>query len=137
MARAIIDRAGDPGRLARLAYTYVHLVIVAGIVVVAVGDEFVLTHPNDAAGPGVALAVAGGPALYLFGILLFKLSMVGRVSLQKTLGVAALALLGFAHASFSALALATAATAILILVGAWETAELKRAAALAPAERAG
>src|SRR3569833_2812853 len=36
------SHAEDPGRLARLAYTYLHLPIVAGIVVSAVGDEVVL-----------------------------------------------------------------------------------------------
>ena len=33
--------AGDPGRTARSAYTYVHIVIVAGIIVCAVADEIV------------------------------------------------------------------------------------------------
>ena len=37
---------GDPGRTARSAYTYVHIVIVAGIVVCAVADELVLMHPG-------------------------------------------------------------------------------------------
>ena len=35
-----------PGRLARLAYTYLHLPLVAGIIVAAVGDELVLAHPD-------------------------------------------------------------------------------------------
>ena len=40
-----ISKAKDAGRLARLAYTYLHLPIVAGIVVSAVGDELLLAHP--------------------------------------------------------------------------------------------
>ncbi len=39
--------AGDPGRTARSAYTYVHIVIVAGIIVCAVADEIVLMHPGS------------------------------------------------------------------------------------------
>ena len=34
----------DPGRMARLDYTYLHMLIVAGIIVVAVSDEIVLSH---------------------------------------------------------------------------------------------
>ena len=40
-----ISRSSDPGRLARLAYTYLHMPIVAGIIVTAVADELVLKHP--------------------------------------------------------------------------------------------
>ena len=35
----------DPGSVARLSYTYVHPFLVAGIVLAAVADEFVLAHP--------------------------------------------------------------------------------------------
>jgi low temperature requirement protein LtrA len=34
-----ISRSSEPGRLARLAYTYLHMPIVAGIIVTAVADE--------------------------------------------------------------------------------------------------
>ena len=42
-----ISRSSEPGRLARLAYTYLHMPIVAGIILSAVADELVLTHPAD------------------------------------------------------------------------------------------
>src|SRR5665213_2521032 len=41
-----ISRSSEPARLARLAYTYLHMPIVAGIIVAAVADELVLTHPG-------------------------------------------------------------------------------------------
>jgi low temperature requirement protein LtrA len=41
----LISRSSEPGRLARLAYTYLHMPIVAGIILSAVADELVLTHP--------------------------------------------------------------------------------------------
>ena len=40
-----ISSSSEPGRLARLAYTYLHMPIVAGIIVSAVADELVLKHP--------------------------------------------------------------------------------------------
>ena len=42
-----ISRSSEPGRLARLAYTYLHMPIVAGIILSAVADELVLTHPAE------------------------------------------------------------------------------------------
>ena len=41
-----ISSSHDPGKLARLVYTYIHLFIVGGIIVAAVADEFVLHHPT-------------------------------------------------------------------------------------------
>src|SRR6476646_1847919 len=41
-----ISASSEPGRLARLAYTYQHMPIVAGIIVSAVADELVLKHPG-------------------------------------------------------------------------------------------
>jgi low temperature requirement protein LtrA len=49
-ARRNISSSSDPGRVARLSYTYLHIPLVAGIIVTAVGDELVLAHPGEAAG---------------------------------------------------------------------------------------
>ena len=66
-----------PGRVGRDAYTYLHLPIVAGILLTAVGDELVIAHPSDELGTAGALAVLGGPALYLLGLVAFS-ARVGR-----------------------------------------------------------
>src|SRR5918997_1874970 len=42
-----ISRSLDPGRMARSAYTYFHLPIIAGIIAAAAADELVLAHPAD------------------------------------------------------------------------------------------
>ena len=47
-ARRRMGRSDDPGRIARSAYTYSHLPMVAGIIVTAVGDELVIGHPTRA-----------------------------------------------------------------------------------------
>ena len=73
----VADRAGERlanagperGRLARDAFTYLHLPIVAGIVLVAVGDELVIAHPTDDLHGGGALVALGGPALFLAGLM--------------------------------------------------------------------
>ncbi len=66
-----------PGWVGRDAYTYLHLPIVAGILLTAVGDELVIAHPSDELGTAGALAALGGPALYLLGLVAFS-TRVGR-----------------------------------------------------------
>jgi low temperature requirement protein LtrA len=75
--RAVMRTCEDPGRLARDAYTYLHLPIVAGIIAVAVGDELLIAHPEEAL-HGVGLAtVIGGPLLYVLGVRLFHRRVTG------------------------------------------------------------
>ncbi|MCL1633107.1 low temperature requirement protein A [Luteimonas sp. SX5] len=126
-----IANSADPGRVARSAYTYLHLPIVAGIVVCAVADEIVLVHPGHAEDAGIATILAG-PALYLLGNALFKWVTNDRRGppLSHLIGLLllfALAPFAFAHL-FSALALGATTTAILMLVAAWETVALHRPA---------
>ena len=45
-ASRLIASSDDPGRMARSGYTYIHILIVAGIIVAAVGDELALHHPG-------------------------------------------------------------------------------------------
>ena len=61
----LIASSDDPGRLARTGYTYLHIPIVAGIIVAAVGDELVLHHPGGHTDLKTAAVILGGPALYL------------------------------------------------------------------------
>lgn len=131
-----ITSAADPGRHARVAYTYWHLPIVAGIIVSAVADELVLAHPGHAADAGIA-AMLGGPALYLIGVGGFKwvsndrrlppLSHVAGLAL-----LAAVAVPAFAHL-LSALAVVALACGVLVLVAVWEHVSLRARAHGAPA----
>jgi len=57
------------GRIGRDVYTYLHLPIVAGIVLAAVGDELVITHPRTDLHTAGSLVTLGGPALYLAGVM--------------------------------------------------------------------
>ena len=124
-----IVHGGDPGRTARLGYTYLHLPVVAGIIVCAVADELVLAHPDHASGAAV-LALLGGPALYLLGVGSFKWSAGGRASppLSHLIGLLLLATLAPPAALhwMSALALAGASAGVLVLVAVWEHLSLRR-----------
>jgi low temperature requirement protein LtrA len=45
--RGVIFSSEDPGRLARSAYTYFHLPMIGGIIVVAASDELTVAHPGE------------------------------------------------------------------------------------------
>ena len=119
-----ISQSADTGRLARLAYTYIHLPIVAGIVVSAVGDELLLAHPDGHTDAKTILSMIGGPLLFLIGTILFKRSIRGIFQLSHLVGIGLLiVLIPFAH-SMSPLLLSTATTVIMVIVAAWEAISL-------------
>ncbi|MFM5884658.1 MAG: low temperature requirement protein A [Novosphingobium sp.] len=67
-----IQQHAVPGLIARQAFTYWHIPIVAGIVVLAVGDELVLAHPLEASHPDFIAIVIGGTMLFIGGLAGFK-----------------------------------------------------------------
>ena len=75
--------------LARDAYTYLHVVIVAGILLTAVGDEIVIAHPTEELKDAELLTVVSGPALYLLAMVLLRLRMVGSISGRRLVGALA------------------------------------------------
>lgn len=119
-----ISHADETGRMARLAYTYLHLLIVAGIVVCAVGDEMLLAHPAGHVGAKEMLSMIGGPLLYLVGVILFKRTIRGHLQLSHLVGIGLLLVLIPFGAMMSPLWLSGTTTAILMLVAAWEAVSL-------------
>jgi low temperature requirement protein LtrA len=69
IAERRLEMAANRTRMARDAYTYLHVVFVAGIIVSAVGDELVIAHPTDTLHDSGALVALGGPALFLAGLM--------------------------------------------------------------------
>jgi low temperature requirement protein LtrA len=66
--RLLTDRSGSERiALARDAYSYLHLPMVAGIVLFAFAMKTTLAHVGDELAAVPALALCGGPSLYLFG----------------------------------------------------------------------
>jgi low temperature requirement protein LtrA len=117
---ARIVESDDPGRLARVTYTYIHLLIVAGIIVSAVGDEYLLAHPLGHGSLEAVVAVLGGAALYLAGNSLFKFSISGNFPYSHACGVAALAVTAALSPLLPPLALGAVTAAILLGVAAWD-----------------
>ncbi|GAA5165121.1 low temperature requirement protein A [Viridibacterium curvum] len=124
-----IIHSDDPGQQARVAYTYIHTLIIASIIVCAVADELVLAHPDHASNAGIS-ALLGGPALYVLGCALFKWVTSGRrmPPLSHLVGLGLLTtLLPFAYAHvFSALVLSALTTSVLVAV--WESHSVRHSA---------
>lgn len=125
-ATRLIAGADDPGRYARLAYTYLHIPIVAGIVAAAVADDRLLHNADGGTGWGDALVILVGPALYLAGVAAFKRLSLGWLPLSHSVALGLLAALLPVATSLSPLALAAATVAILVTAAAWEHLSLRR-----------
>jgi low temperature requirement protein LtrA len=120
-----ISKSSEPGRLARLAYTYLHMPIVAGIIVAAVADELVLKHPSGHSDLKTVISAIGGPLLFLFGTILFKHSFRGFLQLSHGVGIVALCVLAWFASELSPLVLSILTTAIMIVVAVWESISLQ------------
>jgi low temperature requirement protein LtrA len=120
-AQRNIAESDDPGRLARDAYTYLHLPIVVGIIMVAIADDLLIADPSGTlSGAGIVMTVAG-PAVYLLGESLVRLRMINALSPQRLLTVVALGVIGALGRDLSALALSGAVAAVLIALAGWES----------------
>jgi low temperature requirement protein LtrA len=125
----LISSSSEPGRLARLAYTYLHMPIVAGIILSAVADELVLQHPEGHADIRTVLSAVGGPLLFLIGTILFKHTIRGWLQLSHGAGIIALCVLGWFAGDLSPLMLSIVTSALMIVVAAWESISLRSTAA--------
>ena len=125
----LIYNSSEPGRLARLAYTYLHLPIVAGIILSAVADDLVLWHPLGQSDARTVLSAVGGPLLFLVGTILFKHTVRGFLQLSHGAGIIALCVIGWFGREWSPLALSILTTALMIAVATWESLSLRSGAA--------
>ena len=105
------------------AYTYLHLVLISGIVISALGVEEVIAHAADAEPLGLfaACALFGGPALYLAGHAFFWKRVGGTFKPWRLAGAAvllALIPLGMLLPALPALAIVVA---VCVTVAAIET----------------
>jgi low temperature requirement protein LtrA len=125
-ASETIAHSEDPGRMARSAYTYFHLPMIAGIIAVAASDELTVAHPGD---PGTFASVSltlGGAALFVAGHGFFVWAASGRLPRSRLAAVVALAALAPVGFAVPALALAVAAAVILVLLAVWDWLTYRR-----------
>jgi low temperature requirement protein LtrA len=83
----------ERARLARDAYSYLHLPLAAGIVLFAFGLEMTLSRPGERLQTVPAVALCGGAALYLLAHVAVLRRATGRLFRRRTWGTAALVVL--------------------------------------------
>lgn len=118
-AEHLIAHARDPGRYGAL-YHYVHVLIVAGIIVCAVASDLAIAHPDAAVKTAYAAVLLGGPALYVLGNAIYKRIVFGRLPLSHLVGLVGLALLVPLAGLGDMLLLSGLVTALLVVVAFWE-----------------
>lgn len=120
----LISKTADSGRLARLAYTYLHMPIIAGIILTAVSDELVLKHPTGHSDVRTIVSTIGGPLVFLVGTILFKHSIRGFLQLSHGIGIILLSALWWFASDLSPLWLSVATSVVMIVVAVWESVSL-------------
>jgi low temperature requirement protein LtrA len=119
-AQERLRTVADPVLVAADAYSYIHLLIVAGIIVFAVGArEAVADVTGDLAAPA-RLALCGGIALWMAGGVAFRLRIAGTVGWAK-LATAAACLVWFAvSGGVPAWVVAGVLALMLLVLLSWE-----------------
>jgi low temperature requirement protein LtrA len=104
LAAAEVGKAQN--ELARDSYSYIHLALVAGIVLVALGLKTAIGHYDEHLDDVPAFALLGGTAIYLLGLVGFRYRHVRTINRQR---------LGLAIVLLILVPVATAMPAILVV----------------------
>ena len=122
LARTRLTQASGVAQanLARDGYSYLHLPLVAGIVLFAFGLKTTLGHVSDELATVPAVGLCGGAALYLLGHIAFLLRTTRRLWRRRTIGAVVLLALIPAAVAVPALAALGLVAAVCSSVVAYE-----------------
>jgi low temperature requirement protein LtrA len=119
--RRLVQAHGvELARLARESYSYLHLPMVAGIVLFALGLKTTLGDIGEPLDAVPAVGLCGGAALYLLGHIAFLFRTTGRVFRRRTIGAFALVALIPLAVAIPALGALALVSAVCSLVVAYE-----------------
>jgi low temperature requirement protein LtrA len=117
----LTDRSGTQRTaLARDAYTYLHLPMVAGIVLFAFAMKTTLAHVGDELDVISAVGLCGGPALFLFAYVVLRLRVSRTLGRGRLVAAVASALLLPIALVVPALVALTLVTAVWVALHAYE-----------------
>lgn len=105
----------DRGRFARDVYTWLHIPIVAGIIVTAAASEEILLHPKDPAHLEFRIMFAAGLALFFGGIVGCAYRAFRALAVERIAAIAAIVALAFLAGTWSGLALLLAVDVVLLV----------------------
>lgn len=115
-----IERSDDPGRIGA-RFHYVHVTLIAGIIVAAVADELTIHHPAHHIDGAAASVLIGGPLIYLLGNAAYKKIVYGAFPLSHGVGIALLLVLFPLAFLTDRLLVGALTTLVLIVVAVWQT----------------
>ncbi|HXS47603.1 MAG TPA: low temperature requirement protein A [Solirubrobacterales bacterium] len=121
--RRLVDakRGKAQNEMARDSYSYMHLVMVAGIVLVALGLKTTIGHFDDHLHAVPAFALLGGLAIYLLGHVAFRYRHIHTINRQRLLLAIVLLLLVPVATEVPALAALAVANVLIWTMIAYET----------------
>ncbi|MFS0883857.1 low temperature requirement protein A [Aeromicrobium sp. 179-A 4D2 NHS] len=116
LAEHALDEESTRTAMARDVYTYGHVLIVASIILAALGDELVIAHPTHHLSTTHLWVAAGGPALYLLSQAALRFRMARTVSVRSLAGVLGCLLVAVAGGHLPAVVVSALLVAILVAV---------------------
>ncbi|MDG4798104.1 low temperature requirement protein A [Micromonospora sp. WMMD1082] len=112
-ARRQAEQDADPTRASRYA-TNGLMLMVAGLISIAVGDELVIAHPTEQTTVATNAALYAGPALFLTAQLWFARSVARELPPSRLVGLIALAIVGTATLRAPSFVAGIGSTAVLV-----------------------
>jgi low temperature requirement protein LtrA len=107
----------EQNALARDSYSYIHLLMVAGIVLIAMGMKVTIGHYSDHLHYVPAFALLGGLAIYLGGLVSFRYRHVKTVNRHRLgLAIVLLLLIPIATAVPALISLAVAVVLVWVMI---------------------
>lgn len=114
-----LAEAEDSTLIARDVFTYGHALIVAGVILFAVGDEIVIAHPTESLSGAALLTVIAGPVFYLAAQSTLGWRMTGQFGSRRTTAIGAcvaVGLVGIAGASAMLVSGLLAAVLVVLVI---------------------
>jgi low temperature requirement protein LtrA len=118
--RLVMATGLEQARLARDAYNYLHLPLVAGIVLFALGLKATIHHVHAELDVVTAVALCGGAGLYLLGHIAFLYRTTRRLFRRRTIGAVVLFALIPVALTVEALVALALVSAVCSAVAAYE-----------------
>lgn len=81
-----ITGSSDPGRTGAY-FHYVHAILVAGIIAMAVGNDLVMAHPDERMTTAYVATLILGPVIFLFASLLYKREVYRVIAKSHLVGI--------------------------------------------------
>jgi low temperature requirement protein LtrA len=122
LAAASLADHDEPVLAGSDAYSYLHLALVAGIIIFSVGMRHALSAIGAPLAEDARLALCGGLALYLAGHAAFSARLLGTVCREKVVATAALLAIFAFGSGWSAWVVVAGDALVIALLCAWEVA---------------